>query len=153
MNRPFVIDFRKWVLMLFPPRLRKPVLYHLVYRMLTPVASMFSSFKLRRETNLLYAKYDSSYGNIERMLNVLFPSEEGKIKVRKADMSEVLLNRVYVTVEQSGMSAYVGQSYIDKAVPQPLFDVIVPNDIKSKAGQISDVVGRYCLPGYGYRII
>ena len=156
MNNPFRIDFRKWVLMLLPTTLRKHVLYHFVYMAILPIASVYRSFAVRRMNDNFYARYDSSNGNIQRMLNILFPSESGKIVVRLSVTTDLEYKKVYVTDSwQNPNSAFVGESYIDKPMPQKLFDVVLPSDLQDEETkkQISTIVGRYALPGYGFNII
>lgn len=153
MNNPFKIDFRKWVLLLIPTMLRKPVVYHFIYVVILPIVSVYRSFYIRRMNNNFYARYDSSYGNIQRMLNLMFPSEVGNIVVKPSVTSEVLYDKVYVTDSHTAPhSAFVGQSYIDKSVTQKLFDVVLPSDLQSQKQQIANLVGRYSLPGYGFNI-
>ena len=155
MNNPFKIDFRKWALMLIPTMLRKHVLYHFVYVAISPIVSVYRSFYVRRINDNFYARYDSSNGNIQRVLNILFPSEIGKIVVRLSSTSDLEYKKIYVTDSwQKPNSAYVGESYIDGAVPQKLFDVVLPSDLKDDETKkrISTIVGRYALPGYGFNI-
>lgn len=156
MNKPFDIDFKRWLLLLLPTPLRKKVLVRLMYVMMRPIGRLHGIFLSNRDTDNFFAKYDSSYGNLKRMLNSLFPSQDGEIDVREADTTELEYQRVYVTQDRMEYgSAFVGQSYIDKAKAQKLFDVILPDDVKSdteKVKEINSIVSRYALPGYGFNI-
>lgn len=155
-SNPFKIDFRKWVLMLIPTMLRKPVLYHFVYVATLPIVSVYRSFAARRMNNNLFARYDSSNGNIQRMLNILFPSEVGSVIVRPSTTAEVQDKRVYLTtsIPSEYTPAIVGESYIDKELAQNLFEVVLPSDLKNDETkkQISVIVSRYALPGYTFNI-
>lgn len=153
MNNPFQIDFRKWALLLLPTPLRRQTLFQFLSVLLSPLISLYNIFAKRRDNDNIYARYDSSAGNIQRMLNILFPSGEGRIIVRTIDPTEVEYQRIYITTNPTSNSAYVGKSYIDMAVAQMLFEVIIPSDLLPKKDEINDVVSRYALPGFGYNII
>lgn len=143
--------------MLLPTQLRKAVLYHLVYVMIVPIVRVYRTFAQRRMTNNFYATYDSSYGNIARMLNILFPSEVGTITVTPATTTDVELDKMYITTDKSTAgSIFIGECYIDKSKTQKLFNVTLPSDLKSntqKKKQIDTIVSMYALPGYGYNIL
>lgn len=153
MEQPFKIDFRKWVLLLLPTPLRKSVLYHFIWCLLVPIVRIYRAFWMRRQTDNFYAKYDSSYGNIERMLNILFPSDEGIILVQESDNTQPEVKGTYVFVDRTEPNAaFVGVSYIDAEITQNLFDVIVPDDLEDQKDKIGEVVADYALPGYGFNI-
>lgn len=156
MSYTFNLDIRRWVMLVLPPVLRKPVLCRFLFAAVAPLRSIYTSFSQRRASNLIYARCDSSYGNIKRTLNTLFPSDDGEISVVPAETTEVEYEKVYVMQSRAEQgAAFVGESYIDRAIPQKLFDVILPPDLyedEGKKTQIAGIVGRYALPGYGFNI-
>lgn len=156
MSNTFRIDIKRWALLLLPTALRKKTLFRLICAMLAPLMRIYDSFYSRRGNNIIYARCDSSYGNIQRMLNTLFPSEQGNISVVPAVTSAVAYDKRYVTtLRTANGAAFVGDSYIDRAITQKLFDVILPSDLAAdseKKAQIANIVGRYALPGYGFNI-
>lgn len=156
MSNTFRIDIRRLALLLLPTALRKKVLFRLICAMLSPLMRVYGSFYSRRGNNIIYARCDSSYGNIQRMLNILFPSGQGSISVVPAVTTDVAYDKRYVTTLRTATgAAFVGDSYIDRAIAQKLFDVILPADLAAdseKKAQIANIVGRYALPGYGFNI-
>lgn len=152
MNNPFKIDFRKWLLLLTPTVLRKKTLYHYFYTFFAPIVSLYRTFYRNRALNNFYAKYDTSLGNLQRMLNILYPSETSQIIIVTTENSDVQYMKKYVTIEREDKSAYVGIDYIDKPTSQKLFKVTVPSDLQSKKDEIAKTVERYTLPGYGFKI-
>ena len=156
MGNSFRIDIRRLALLMLPTVLRKKVLFRLICAMLSPLMRVYGSFYSRRDNNIIYARCDSSYGNIQRMLNTLFPSEQGSISVVPAVTTDVAYDKRYVTTLRTATgAAFVGDSYIDRAIAQKLFDVILPPDLAAdseKKAQIANIVGRYALPGYGFNI-
>lgn len=156
MSNTFRIDIKRWALLLLPTALRKKTLFRLICAMLAPLMRIYDSFYSRRGNNIIYARCDSSYGNIQRMLNTLFPSGQGSISVVPAVTTDVAYDKRYVTTLRTATgAAFVGDSYIDRAIAQKLFDVILPSDLAAdseKKAQIANIVGRYALPGYGFNI-
>lgn len=155
-NRAYILDLRKWVLLLLPTALRRDALYHLVYVLVVPLVTVYRSFYQRRQTSLFYARYDSGRGNIERMLNILFcggyDHSNRQIEVANAITTSIEYEHVYVTTAVEDDSAIVG-GYIDSPKPQDLVEVRVPAALMGQQDKIGKLVGNYLLPNVGFKII
>lgn len=98
-------DINKWILILLPPILRRPVLYALIRAMLAPLAEVYTAFLTskgeaeRQMTSNAFTIY------LERFLNGLFYLPDGAIYITDF-VDEEMVYFAYATEESDPV--YVG---------------------------------------------
>ena len=152
----YIVDLRKWIAQNLPGLLRKTALLHFIWALLAPLRFWQRDFERRKRTNDLLARYDTSRGNLERLLNRLYDDRRRRIEVRYVEWPPEF-KAVYVTTDIEDDSLVIGdndpRNYIDAPRVTPSVVIAIPRELNGLSDEIGITAHGYILPGILYTVI
>ena len=161
--RVFEVDWDKLNLLLLPTFLRKPLLFAFLKAATAPVWTTYRHFYESRTETLFLLRYDTSKGNVERVLRKKF-EDEGIYIVNNNNVDNALYLDFYLDgyVNEQGyvvetQTAYLDR-YLDFYLDPPMlkadFTIMVPTETFSAfESEIRRYAAMFVLPGFLFEVV
>ena len=162
MARYFEVDWDKLNLLLLPTFLRKPVLFAFLKAATAPVWTIYTRFFNQRTETLFLLRYDTSKGNVERVLRIKF-NDDGIYIINNNNVDNALYLDFYLDGYLSGQGYVVETitAYLEEYLPfelevpvmKPDFTIMVPlSTYNESADEIRRYAAHFVLPGFYFDV-
>ena len=160
--RVFKVDWDKLNLLLLLTFLRKPLLFVFLKAVTAPVWTIYRHFADQRNETLFLLRYDTSKGNVERVLRKKF-EDEGVYIVNNNNVDNVLYLDFYLDgyLSEQGyvvetVPAYLDQYldfYLETTILKADFTIMVPADtFNAFENEIRRYAAMFVLPGFRFDV-
>ena len=160
--RVFEVDWDRLNLLLLPTFLRKPLLFAFLRAVTAPVWSIYKHFYKSRTETLFLLHYDTSKGNVERVLRIKF-EDNGIYIVNNNDVDNALYLDFYLDgyLSAQGYITETETAYLDEYLPfylevpimKPDFTVMVPEQtFYARENEIRRYTAMFTLPGFYFDV-
>lgn len=161
----FKINWDRFILLLLPTSLRKPLLFAFLRAALFPLKQVYGQFIRMRENNLFLMKYDTSRRNLELALRIRF--NDNNIYVVNAVYNVGLYLDFYIDdsyIRPNGFhtkrkTAYLNQYlnfWLEQETMTDDFTIYVPNGTfltnEHHSGEITNFTRLFTLPGFKFSV-